>query len=168
MQHWTTSAATTLAAVKLFAFIWFCQRQVSYYYTTWFITFVQSAGICCVFFGDALFKYIPFVRRAPDIYYDLSENPALTLLVVYILLPMYFPCVCEEREGHDRRREGTAWGPLELTKLALASVVVALLAIKLAERRDQIRRFLFPALRRGGADFRVSEKGAVGRGESSR
>ncbi|EJK47467.1 hypothetical protein THAOC_33806, partial [Thalassiosira oceanica] len=44
----------------------------------------------------------------------------------------------------------------------LTAAVIATLVSVLVERRDQVRRLFFPALRRGRADFRISEKGKIG------
>ena len=166
-SKWTTSAHSTLAALQLATLIWFGCHHVSRYYTIWFIAFVQSFWTCLFFLGDRMFAYIPLLRGPPDLYYDLKENPWLTSLVVYFVLP-WVAAVPEDRSDnlrdYDERDESwwRRWTLLSVAEVALAAATTAAILYMIVERRDQVRRLFFPALRRGGSDLRISERGEVG------
>ncbi|EJK76079.1 hypothetical protein THAOC_02177 [Thalassiosira oceanica] len=167
-SKWTTSALSTLATLQLAALIWFGCHYVSRYYTIWFITFVQAFWTCLFFIGDRMFAYVPLLRGPPDLYYDLKENPWLTSLVVYFVLPWVTAVIpggrFDDRHCCDERDESWwRWWTLQnVATVALTAAVIATLVSVLVERRDQVRRLFFPALRRGRADFRISERGKIG------
>ena len=143
-SKWTTSALSTLAALQLVALIWFGCNYVSRYYTIWFITFVKAFWTCLFLIGDRMFAYIPFLHAPPDLYYDLKENPWLTSLVVYFVLP-WVAGVTEDRLGnlrdYDEREESwwRWWTLLVVVEVALAAATTDAIVSMIVERRDQIR-----------------------------
>ena len=164
---WTTSAQTTLAALLLATLIWFGCHHISRHCTIWFIWFIQGFWTCLFLTGDRLFAYVPLLRGPPDLYFDLKENPWLTSLVVYFVLPWVTTVHKDHFDGRrdcDERDESWwRWRTLQnVAKVALAAAATGALVSVLVVRRDQVRRLFFPALRRGGADFRISERGEVG------
>ena len=39
--------------------------------------------------GDTLWAYVPLVNRPPEFYYKMKENPALTFIIVFLIIPSY-------------------------------------------------------------------------------
>ena len=55
------------------------------------ISLLQMLVIMTFFTGDAIWNYIPGFQRSgpPEIYYKMKENPALTLMIVFLVIPTY-------------------------------------------------------------------------------
>ena len=46
--------------------------------------------IIVVFTGDAIWNYIPGFRSGPpELYYKMKDNPALTFMIVFLVIPSY-------------------------------------------------------------------------------
>jgi len=39
--------------------------------------------------GDGLWSYVPGFSRPPEFYYKMKENPALTFMIVFLVIPSY-------------------------------------------------------------------------------
>jgi selT/selW/selH-like putative selenoprotein len=61
---WTSYAATAISAIQMFAMV-------------------------LILMGDGAWNYIPFVQRPPHFYYQMKENPALTFIIVFLVIPSY-------------------------------------------------------------------------------
>ncbi len=54
------------------------------------ISVLQMAVILVVLTGDAMWNYIPGFRSGPpEFYYKMKDNPALTFMVVFLVIPSY-------------------------------------------------------------------------------
>jgi hypothetical protein len=108
--------------------------------------------------GEHLWRYLSLIRRPPAMYFVLKENPILTLLVVYVLLPRRFPLPegdedlfpwedSEETQQvqHARRTSWTIVDAVGLASTGVVLVVCGLISSRLLRER------IFPALNRGVA-----------------
>jgi len=50
---------------------------------------VQLFAMALVLIGDSVWSYIPGFRRPPEFYFKMKENPALTFIVVFLVMPAY-------------------------------------------------------------------------------
>jgi len=50
---------------------------------------VQVLAMALVVMGDSVWTYVPGVDRPPEFYYKMKENPALTFIVVFLVIPSY-------------------------------------------------------------------------------
>ncbi|KAL7527235.1 hypothetical protein ACHAXR_001860 [Thalassiosira sp. AJA248-18] len=63
--EWTSYASTVISAVQMFAMV-------------------------LIMAGDSMWNYVPgFQRRPPEFYYKMKENPALTFIIVFLVIPSY-------------------------------------------------------------------------------
>mmetsp|Transcript_5655 Transcript_5655/g.8459 ORF Transcript_5655/g.8459 Transcript_5655/m.8459 type:complete len:141 (+) Transcript_5655:85-507(+) len=58
-------------------------------YTSPFISAVQMFAMMLILTGDGLWSYVPGFSRPPEFYYKMKENPALTFMVVFLVIPSY-------------------------------------------------------------------------------
>ena len=61
---WTAYAGNVIAAVQLFAML-------------------------LILAGDSVWTYIPGMRQPPEFYYKMKENPAMTFIIVFLVIPSY-------------------------------------------------------------------------------
>ena len=65
VPEWTKLAGTVVSAVQMFVMV-------------------------LVMVGDSIWTYIPgFGRGPPEFYYKMKENPALVLIVIFLIIPSY-------------------------------------------------------------------------------
>jgi len=63
------------------------------FYASWissFVGFLQMFGLSCVFLGDSVWTYVPFITNGgqpPAFYNDLKQNPTFAFILVFIALP---------------------------------------------------------------------------------
>lgn len=50
---------------------------------------VQLLAMALVLMGDSVWSYIPGFQGPPEFYYKMKENPALTFIVVFLVIPSY-------------------------------------------------------------------------------
>jgi len=50
-------------------------------------SFIQIFAIACVFFGDSVWNFVPFIRGPPEWYYRLKENGTATMLGLFFIGP---------------------------------------------------------------------------------
>lgn len=50
---------------------------------------VQMFAMCLILVGDSLWTYLPGVQRPPEFYHKMKENPALTFILVFLVIPSY-------------------------------------------------------------------------------
>lgn len=50
---------------------------------------VQLLAMALVLMGDSVWSYIPGFQGPPEFYYKMKENPALTFIVVFLVVPSY-------------------------------------------------------------------------------
>mmetsp|Transcript_22641 Transcript_22641/g.40521 ORF Transcript_22641/g.40521 Transcript_22641/m.40521 type:complete len:141 (-) Transcript_22641:235-657(-) len=53
------------------------------------ISAIQMFAMVLVLVGDSIWTYVPGVRRPPEFYYKMKENPALTFIIVFLVIPSY-------------------------------------------------------------------------------
>lgn len=54
------------------------------------VSAVQMFVMVLVMVGDSIWTYIPgFGRGPPEFYYKMKENPALVLIVIFLIIPSY-------------------------------------------------------------------------------
>ncbi len=54
------------------------------------ISVVQMFVILVVLMGDAVWNYIPGFRSGPpEFYYKMKDNPALTFMILFLVIPSY-------------------------------------------------------------------------------
>lgn len=53
------------------------------------VSAVQMFAMVLVLVGDDLWTYVPGFRRPPEFYYKMKANPALTFIVVFLVIPSY-------------------------------------------------------------------------------
>lgn len=53
------------------------------------ISSVQMFAMLLMLVGDSLWTYVPGFRRPPEFYYQMKENPALTFIIVFLVIPSY-------------------------------------------------------------------------------
>jgi len=53
------------------------------------ISAVQMFAMVLIMVGDSLWTYVPGIHRPPEFYYKMKENPALTFIIVFFVLPSY-------------------------------------------------------------------------------
>jgi len=54
------------------------------------ISLLQMLVILVVLTGDAMWNYIPGFRSGPpEFYYKMKDNPALTFMIVFLVIPSY-------------------------------------------------------------------------------
>jgi len=54
------------------------------------ISILQMFVMLVVLMGDAVWNYIPGFRPGPpEFYYKMKDNPALTFLVIFLVIPSY-------------------------------------------------------------------------------
>eukprot|EP00985_Skeletonema_marinoi_P034956 scaffold45270_cov190-Skeletonema_marinoi.AAC.9 len=54
------------------------------------ISILQMLVILVVLTGDAVWNYIPGFRSGPpEFYYKMKDNPALTFMIVFLVIPSY-------------------------------------------------------------------------------
>ena len=54
------------------------------------ISIIQMFAMVLIMMGDSLWTYVPgFSRGPPEFYYKMKENPALTFIVVFLVIPSY-------------------------------------------------------------------------------
>ena len=54
------------------------------------ISVVQMFVMLVVLMGDAVWNYIPGFRSGPpEFYYKMKDNPALTFMIVFLVIPSY-------------------------------------------------------------------------------
>jgi hypothetical protein len=54
------------------------------------ISALQMFVMVLVLVGDSIWTYVPgFNRGPPEIYYKMKENPALVLIVMFLVIPSY-------------------------------------------------------------------------------
>jgi len=51
------------------------------------VAILQVLGLTSVFLGDAIFRFVPFVKETPQWYHQLRENPMGAILFVFFILP---------------------------------------------------------------------------------
>ena len=64
VPEWTSYAAGVISAVQLFAMV-------------------------LVMVGESLWTYVPGFRRPPEFYYKMKDNPAMTFIIVFLVIPSY-------------------------------------------------------------------------------
>ena len=63
--EWTKTASLVISALQLFVMV-------------------------LVLVGDSIWTYVPgFGRGPPEFYYRLKDNPALTLIILFLVVPSY-------------------------------------------------------------------------------
>jgi hypothetical protein len=62
--EWTRYAATVLSAVQLFTML-------------------------AALVGDSVWTYVPGLRGPPKFYFKMKENPALSFIIVFLVIPSY-------------------------------------------------------------------------------
>jgi selT/selW/selH-like putative selenoprotein len=50
---------------------------------------IQFFAMVLILFGDSIWSYVPGVRRPPEFYYKMKENPALTFIIMFLVIPSY-------------------------------------------------------------------------------
>lgn len=59
-------------------------------YAATVISFIQMFAMVLIMVGDSLWTYVPgFQRGPPEFYYKMKENPALTFIIVFLVIPSY-------------------------------------------------------------------------------
>ena len=58
-------------------------------YVSSVISALQIFAMLLVLMGDSLWTYIPGFQRPPEFYHKMKENPALTFIVVFLVIPTY-------------------------------------------------------------------------------
>ena len=54
------------------------------------VSVMQMFVMVLVLVGDTLWSYIPGFRRGPpEIYYKMKDNPALALIIIFLIIPSY-------------------------------------------------------------------------------
>merc|ERR1712157_652980 len=48
---------------------------------------IPPFAIACIFFGESIWNYVPFVRGVPSWYGDLKKNPAAVMIFVFLIGP---------------------------------------------------------------------------------
>ena len=64
VPDWTSYAAGVISAVQLFAMV-------------------------LVMVGESLWTYVPGLRRPPEFYYKMKDNPAMTFIILFLVIPSY-------------------------------------------------------------------------------
>lgn len=65
VPEWTKMAANVISALQFFVMV-------------------------LVLVGDSIWTYVPgFSRGPPELYYKMKENPALALIVIFLIVPSY-------------------------------------------------------------------------------
>jgi len=62
--EWTTYASTVLSALQLFAML-------------------------LILVGEGIWTHVPGFQRPPEFYYTMKENPALTFIITFLVIPSY-------------------------------------------------------------------------------
>jgi selT/selW/selH-like putative selenoprotein len=62
--EWTSYASTVMSVVQMFAMV-------------------------LILVGDNIWTYVPGFRRPPEFYYKMKENPALTFILMFLVIPSY-------------------------------------------------------------------------------
>ncbi|KAL7527324.1 hypothetical protein ACHAWF_002136 [Thalassiosira exigua] len=58
-------------------------------YASTVISALQMLAMLLVLVGDSIWTYIPGFQRPPEFYYKMKENPALTFIIVFLVIPSY-------------------------------------------------------------------------------
>lgn len=58
-------------------------------YVTPIMSAVQLLAMALVLGGDSVWTYIPGFQGPPQFYFKMKENPALTFIVVFLVIPSY-------------------------------------------------------------------------------
>ena len=58
-------------------------------YASTVISFIQIFAMLLIMVGDSLWTYVPGLNRPPEFYYKMKENPALTFIIVFLIIPSY-------------------------------------------------------------------------------
>lgn len=58
-------------------------------YASPIISAVQMFAMVLIMVGDSLWTYVPGVQRPPEFYLKMKANPALTFIVVFLVIPSY-------------------------------------------------------------------------------
>ena len=54
------------------------------------VSALQFFVMVLVLVGDSIWSYVPgFSRGPPELYYKMKENPALVLIVIFLIIPSY-------------------------------------------------------------------------------
>mmetsp|Transcript_54102 Transcript_54102/g.114925 ORF Transcript_54102/g.114925 Transcript_54102/m.114925 type:complete len:141 (-) Transcript_54102:358-780(-) len=53
------------------------------------ISAVQMFAMVLILMGDSVWTYVPGFQRPPEFYYKMKANPALTFIIVFLVIPAY-------------------------------------------------------------------------------
>lgn len=53
------------------------------------ISIIQMFAMLLIMVGDNIWSYVPGFQRPPEFYYKMKENPALTFIIVFLVIPTY-------------------------------------------------------------------------------
>ena len=53
------------------------------------ISIIQMFAMLLIMVGDNIWSYVPGFQRPPEFYYKMKENPALTFIIVFLVIPSY-------------------------------------------------------------------------------
>ncbi len=53
------------------------------------ISAVQVFAVVLILVGESAWSYIPGIRGPPELYYKMKDNPALTFIMVFMVMPSY-------------------------------------------------------------------------------
>lgn len=53
------------------------------------ISAVQLFAMLVVMVGESIWTYVPGLQRPPEFYYKMKDNPALTIIMLFMVIPSY-------------------------------------------------------------------------------
>ncbi|KAL3772084.1 hypothetical protein ACHAW5_004922 [Stephanodiscus triporus] len=99
------------------------------------ISAVQLFAMVLVMVGESLWTYVPGLRRPPEFYYKMKDNPALTFIVVFLVIPSYVQSFANTGAFEIYVDEKLIFSKLETGRMPnLAEVVRALESVGLKRR----------------------------------
>ncbi len=50
---------------------------------------VQLFAMATIFFGESVWRIIPFLSRPPEFYYQMKENPIMVAMILFLIVPSF-------------------------------------------------------------------------------